>query len=131
MTNLILNGIKTATLTEAQKLLFGTLAQPRFPGWLTSVSVQADKDATIIFGCYDGTVFYPAYPVTLLAAGSSEHSHTLNTGMPLPLGGNVRPAIKVIVGTTVILTGHVEIAPSPADRDNTPFTPAPFDPILD
>lgn len=131
VTNLILNGIKTASLTEAQKARFGLLAQPSLTGWLYDLSVSADKDTTVIFGCYDGTAFYGVYPVTLLAAGGSVFSHQFNTGFALPLGGAVRPAIKVIVGTNVILTGHVEIISNVADRDSTPFVAAPLDPIME
>jgi hypothetical protein len=132
-TNLILNGIKTSGLTEAQKARFGLLAQPLTPGWLYTVSVSADKDCTIIFGCYDtsNTTFYGVYPVELLASGGNEHTYQFNTGLPLPLGGSVVPALQVVVGTTVILCGHVEIIPSFGDRDATPINPAPLDPAIE
>ncbi len=131
-TNLILNGIKVATLTEEQKARFGLLGQPRTPGWLKWISISADKDCTLIFGCYDETaaVFYGVYPITLLAAGSNEHTYEPNTGLALPLGGAVGPAILVLVGTTVTITGHVEIIPSVAERDATPFSPAPMPPEM-
>lgn len=117
--NLILADIAGSGLTAAQKSRFGLLSQPLTPGWLRYVAVSADKDCTLIFGCYDGTNFYDVYPVTLLAAGSNEHVNELNTGLAMPLGGNVKPAIRVVVGTTVIITGHVEIPPNFAERDAT------------
>lgn len=124
--NLVLNGIKAAALTEAQKARFSLLAQPLVPGWLVSIDVTANKDATVDFGCYDGSVFYPVYSAQLLAAGDNTFNSRLNTGLYVPLGGAVVPAIKVIVGTAVILTGHIEILPNPSDSA-TPFTPAPGD----
>lgn len=130
-TNLILNGIKASSLTEAQKARFGLLAQPVTPGWLRYISVSADKDCTLIFGCYDGTTFYGVYPVTLLAGGGNEHIYEMNTGLALPLGGAVVPAIKVIVGTAVIVTGHVEIPANFAERDATAFVAAPLNPAIE
>lgn len=125
-TNLVLAGIKTASLTEEQKKRFQLLAQPLVPGWLVSIDLSANKDATADFGCYDGTTFYPSFSIQLLAAGSSAIATRLNTGVYLPLGGGVVPAIKIIVGSSVILSGHVEILP--INSDATPFAPAPSDP---
>lgn len=125
--NLILAGILGSSLTDAQKQRFGLLGRPYGPCWLTGVSVQADKDATIIFGAYDKTAaaFYGVLPVTLLAAGGSAFdSQFVEPGFPLPLGGAVVPAIQVVVGTSVILTGQIETVTNQAEQNATPFNPA-------
>lgn len=121
--NLILANLLALGLTDTQVQRFA-LFPPLNPGWLVGLSIQANKDATVEFGVYDsrGAKFAGVCPVQLLAAGTSAYHDRFSTGLYLPLGGVVVPAIKVIVGTTVILSGQIETIPDFANSD-TPFNP--------
>jgi len=129
-TNLVLAGILDSALTDAQKQRFGLLSQPMRPGWLTKVSVQADKTTTVTFGLYDKTAaaFYPVLPVQLVAAGSTAYQDSFESpGFALPMGGAVVPAIQVnVAAASVVLTGQIEVVPNEAERDVTPFNPGGF-----
>ena len=124
--NLILAALLAATLTDAQRQRFALLP-PLNPGWITSLTLSANKDATVQFGVNDVTAaqFVPVYTVQLLAAGTSAVYELFDTGLYLPLGGAVHPALKVVVGTTVILAGQIEVRPDFANNA-TPFNAGGF-----
>ncbi len=127
-TNLILAAIDGSGLTADQRSRFGFYNQAYIPGWVLAFDIQADKDATVELGVLDQSTgnapgtFYPILPVTLLAAGGSDYcGRFINPGFAVPLGGQVVPALKVIVGSTVILTGQIELIGNAAERDVAPL----------
>lgn len=122
--NLILAALKASSYTQEQKARFALLAQNVLPGWLHTFSLSSTADATVEFGCYDGTTFIPIYPTALLAAGSNTHFVQFSQGFPIPFGGAVKPALKVVTGTSVVLCGHVEIIPNTSQNDLAPLTAA-------
>lgn len=126
--NLILKALKdSTTYTDANKARFALLGQPIVPSWLYNLSLSGDKDCVVEFGLYNqvATEFTPQYAVSLLVAGSNIFSHQFNTGYAAPFGGALVPALKVVTGTSVILTGHAEYIPNGAERTDAPITLAP------